>query len=91
MDMNDIYVSSCHGKNPDIDYLLSHKKVALVTDAKIGPKELAEEILKRDLRKIMVVGENLSYEDEKITVGRAEDILKVEKYDMNVVVIYDER
>lgn len=91
INMNDIYISSCHGKNPDIDYLLSHSKVALVTDNKIGPKELAEEILKRDLSKIMVVGENLSYEDEKITIGNPEDILKIEKYDMNVVVIYDER
>ena len=28
--------------------------------------------------------------DEKITIGKPEDILAVEKFDMNVVVILDE-
>ena len=45
---------------------------------------------KRNLNKTIVVGENLSYEDEKITIGKPEDILAVEKFDMNVVVILDE-
>ncbi len=90
MDMNDLYITSSHGKNPDIDYLLSHKKVAMVTDNLLGPKELAKEILKRNLKKQMVVGENLSYEKERITMGSPKDILEIEKYDMNVVVIYDE-
>ena len=91
MDMNDIYISSCHGKTPDMDYILSHDKVALVTDNIIGPKQLASEIIKRGLNKTMVVGENLSYDNELITIGTSEEILKVEKFDMNVVVIYNER
>ncbi|SHH40977.1 cobalt-precorrin-7 (C(5))-methyltransferase [Tepidibacter thalassicus] len=90
MDMNDIYISSCHGKEPDFDYILSHKKVSLVTDKKIGPKEIAKEIIKRNLKKVMVIGENLSYENERITIGTPEDILKINNFDMNVVVIYDE-
>lgn len=90
MDMNDIYISSCHGKQPDFDYILSHKKVALVTDTIIGPKEIAKEIIKRKLNKVIVVGENLSYENEKITILSCEDIINIDKFDMNVVVIYDE-
>ena len=43
-----------------------------------------------NLNKTIVVGENLYYEDEKITIGKPEDILAVEKFDMNVVVILDE-
>ena len=38
----------------------------------------------------MAVGENLSYDNEKITIGKPEDILKIEKYDMNIVVILDD-
>ncbi|WP_300277821.1 cobalt-precorrin-7 (C(5))-methyltransferase [Peptacetobacter sp.] len=91
MDMNDLYMTSSHGREPDFDYLLSHKKVCMVTDSKIGPREIAQEIIKRDLRKIIFVGENLSYESEKITIGKPKDILKVEKYDMNIVVIVDEK
>ncbi|GKZ03908.1 hypothetical protein ANS017_04450 [Paraclostridium bifermentans] len=39
----------------------------------------------------MVVGENLSYENERITTASPEEILKIEKFDMNVVVILDEK
>ena len=90
VDMNDVYITSSHGKVPDFDYILSHKKVCMVTDSKIGPHEISREIQKRNLNKTIVVGENLSYEDEKITIGKPEDILAVEKFDMNVVVILDE-
>ena len=90
VDMNDVYITSSHGKVPDLDYILSHKKVCMVTDSKIGPHEISREIQKRNLNKTIVVGENLSYEDEKITIGKPEDILAVQKFDMNVVVILDE-
>ena len=90
VDMNDVYITSSHGKFPDFDYILSHKKVCMVTDSKIGPHEISREIQKRNLNKTIVVGENLSYEDEKITIGKPKDILAVEKFDMNVVVILDE-
>ena len=90
MDMNDLYITSSHGKVPDFDYILSHKKVCMVTDNKIGPHEISNEIIKRGLKKTVVVGENLSYDNEQITIGSPEEILKIEKFDMNVVVILDE-
>ena len=49
------------------------------------------EIQKSNLEKTVVVGENLSYENERITIGKAKDILSVDKFDMNVVVILDEK
>ena len=88
--MNDLYITSSHGKVPDFDYILSHKKVCMVTDSKIGPHEISNEIIKRGVKKIVVVGENLSYDNEQITIGSPEEILKIEKFDMNVVVILDE-
>lgn len=91
VDMNDVYITSSHGKIPDFDYILSHKKVCMVTDSKIGPHEICREIQKRNLDKTIVVGENLSYANERITMGKAEDILSVDKFDMNVVVILDEK
>lgn len=91
VDMNDVYITSSHGKIPDFDYILSHKKVCMVTDNKIGPREICKEIQKRNLNKVIVVGENLSYDNERITIGKAEDILAVEKFEMNVVVILDEK
>ena len=63
----------------------------MVTDSKIGPHEISKEIINRGLKKTIVVGENLSYDSEKITIGSPEEILKIEKFDMNVVVILDEK
>lgn len=91
VDMNDLYITSSHGKVPDFDYILSHKKVCMVTDDKIGPKEISREIIKRNLERTVVVGENLSYDNEKITIGTPEDILNIDKFDMSVVVILDEK
>ena len=65
VDMNDVYITSSHGKVPDFDYILSHKKVCMVTDSKIGPHEISREIQKRNLNKTIVAGENLSYKDER--------------------------
>ena len=89
IDMNDLYITSSHGKTPDFDYVLSHKKVCMVTDKIIGPKEICKQILDRNLEKTIAVGENLSYDNERITIGSPEDILKLEDFDMCVVVILD--
>ena len=89
IDMNDLYITSSHGKTPDFDYVLSHKKVCMVTDKIIGPKEICKQILDRNLEKTIVVGENLSYDNERITIGSPEDILSLEDFDMCVVVILD--
>ena len=89
IDMNDLYITSSHGKTPDFDYVLSHKKVCMVTDKIIGPKEICKQILDRNLEKTIVVGENLSYDNERITIGSPEDILKLEDFDMCVVVLLD--
>ena len=90
-DMNDLYITSSHGKTPDFDKILSHSKVAMVTDTLLGPQAIAEEILKRGLSKVMFVGENLSYPDERITIWKPEQLRNEEKFDMNVVVILDEK
>ncbi len=90
IDMNDLYITSSHGKVPDFDYVLSHKKVCMVTDSIIGPKEICKEILNRNLDRTVIVGENLTYDNEKITIGMPKDLLEVDKFDMSVVVILDE-
>ncbi len=89
IDMNDLYLTSSHGKTPDFDYILSHKKVCMVTDTIIGPKQISEEIINRKLDKLIVVGENLSYPNEKITVGTPEEILNIDNFDMCVVIMLE--
>lgn len=90
LDMNDVYLTSSHGKLPDFDFMLQHKKVALVTDNNIGPYQIAQQILQRNLERTLIIGENLSYPNEQITQLVASDVVD-RPYQMNVVVIVDER
>ncbi|TKI08345.1 cobalt-precorrin-7 (C(5))-methyltransferase [Martelella alba] len=87
--MNEVYLASSHGREPDFDFLLRHAKVAMVTDRRIGPYEIARQILARALRRTLVVGENLSYPNERIHILLPEQVARA--YDMNVVVILDEQ
>lgn len=90
LDMNDVYLTSSHGKTPDFDFMLQHPKVALVTDEKLGPYQIAQEIIKRGFKRKLVIGENLSYPNECITQSQANEVVD-KTYQMNVVVIIDER
>lgn len=89
LSMNDVFLTSSHGRTPDFDFLLLHTKVAMVTDQLIGPYEIAQHILARGLRRLMIIGENLSYPDERILHLAPEQVAR--HYAMNVVVILDER
>ncbi|MBF0698471.1 cobalt-precorrin-7 (C(5))-methyltransferase [Streptococcus danieliae] len=88
--LNDSYITSSHAKNPDYDRIFALEKVFMVTDQKIGPYQLAQESLMRGCQKYFIIGENLSYPEERIEIYSAEEV-EDRTYDMNVVVIINER
>lgn len=85
--MNDLYITSSHGRQPDYDFIFMHDKLALVTDSKIGPRQIAQEVKDRGLDYSFYVGENLSYHNQRLTVGSAEDILARDSYGMCLVIL----
>lgn len=87
--MNDAYLTSSHAKIPDFDFIMSLSKVFIVTDSKIGPYELAQEAIKRGLKKVFIIGEDLSYPEERIEILSENQVIDRD-YNMNVVVILDE-
>ncbi|WP_416775763.1 cobalt-precorrin-7 (C(5))-methyltransferase [Xenorhabdus budapestensis] len=89
LDMNDIYLTSSHGRKPDFDWLLQHEKIAMVTDDIIGPYQIAQEILARGQQRRMVIGKNLSHEHEQIICLAAKEVVQRGdiNYGLNVVVI----
>lgn len=89
LDMNDIYLTSSHGRTPDFDWLLQHDKVAMVTDDITGPWAIAQAIMQRGLRRNLIIGENLSLPTERIHRLQPEAV--AQRYDINVVVILNER
>ncbi len=86
IDMNDLYITSSHGRLPDFDFVFKHPKVAMVTDQTMGPYEIAKEIMQRGLKRTLIIGENLSYPDETITVVDAEAVVN-RSYHLNIVII----
>lgn len=89
LDMNDLYITSAHGKRPDFDLLFKMPKVALVTDSFIGPYEIGQEAIIRGFNPRMIIGENLSYENESIQETEAKTITR-KKYEMNVVILIND-
>ncbi|MCC8374916.1 MULTISPECIES: cobalt-precorrin-7 (C(5))-methyltransferase [Photorhabdus] len=89
LDMNDIYLTSSHGRTPDFGWLLQHDKVGMVTDGRVGPRAIAQAIIERGLNRTLIIGENLSLPNERIHRLRPEAVAT--DYDMNVVVILNER
>jgi len=90
VDMNDMWLTSSHGREVNFDALASHHKVAMVTDKRCGPKAIAAELVARGKgHRWMIVGENLAQDDERIHWLRVSAV--VDDYEMNTVVILDER
>lgn len=90
---NDMRITSLHGKDNKEELLVLLKKEAKVgffTDNKFPPAKIAEYLLKNKIKdKTICVFENLSYADENITVGSAEEIKKLSFSKLTVMIILD--
>ena len=90
IDMNEMWLTSSHGRRVNVDELARHNKVAMVTDNQCGPKDIAAQLVARGKgHRWMVIGENLAMENERIHWLPVSEV-KVD-YEMNAVVILDER
>ena len=88
---NDAFISSVHGREVEyVQKLREFGKIGLLTDKKNTPQKIAEILIENVMEEaIIFVGENLSYENERILELSAKEMVKVEaKFEMNVVVIY---
>lgn len=71
------YLSSVHGRNEDfISKVREYKKSIWLTDKERNPKELSRLLIESKIECQIVVGENLSYEDEKITQGSPNEVFQ---------------
>ena len=67
-----------------------YSSVILLTDNKNSPLRIAEILVKEGIEnKRIIVGENLSYKNERIVIDSPENILKMSDFSMSVVVIED--
>ena len=90
IDMNDIWLTSSHGREVCFDELARQRKVAMVTDGRCGPREIAAQLAARGKGyRWMVIGENLAMDNERIHWLPVSEVDA--EYEMNAVVILDER
>lgn len=85
--MNDVYITSCHGKELDIAKVQVMNKIAFLTDKDKGPAYLADLFLLIGEDPTIIVGENLSYENERITICKSSELDKSREYELCVVIV----
>ena len=91
MNWNDLQITSLHGKDNKaqlLKLLQENNKVGFFTDNKFPPNKIAEYLLENGIKdQEIFVFENLSYQSEKITAGRAEKIAKNKFSKLTVMII----
>ncbi|WP_010238446.1 precorrin-6y C5,15-methyltransferase (decarboxylating) subunit CbiE [Clostridium arbusti] len=85
------YLGSLHGREENlIDIVKQNKNSIWLTDKVNSPKEICKTLFKENLLVKVYIGENLSYDDERILIGKPEEFINREFYDLSVVVIENE-
>lgn len=86
IDMNDIYMTSGHGRPLNMEKVMLMEKTAILTDGKLGPFQIAEKVLSYGEDPLMIIGESLGSEEEQITMAKASEV-KDRAYELNVVIV----
>lgn len=73
---NNAYLGSLHGRSDDFISKVREYDIAIwLTDKENNPSYLCEVLCKEKIDVDVIVGENLSYEDEAITFGKPEEFI----------------
>jgi len=91
---NDAEIVSLHGREQEdlISIIRNNKKVILFTGGISSPQGIAKEFIKNDLSEVKItVGENLSYQKERIISGKPEDIIKLEFENLSIMLVQNEK
>lgn len=82
------HVGSLHGREEEfLEKVKEFTTSFWLTDKINNPAELSKKLYEEGLNVRVYVGENLSYEDEKIWMGKPEEIMDKEFSSLNVMVV----
>ncbi|MDW8801840.1 precorrin-6y C5,15-methyltransferase (decarboxylating) subunit CbiE [Clostridium sp. A1-XYC3] len=85
------FLGSLHGREDNFHKVVRENRISIwLTDNKHSPSYLCKVLEEKNINVKVYVGENLSYEDEKITKGTAEEIKNMEFSNLCVVTIENE-
>jgi cobalt-precorrin-7 (C5)-methyltransferase len=82
------YLSSLHGREEDFIKRVKENSTSIwLTDKNNTPGFICNKLMGCNLKTVVYVGENLSYPDEKITIGAPEEFIDTSFSDLCVVII----
>ena len=85
---NDAFVGSMHGREENFIEVVKENKLSIwLTDKKNTPSQLSKRLIENSIECTIYVGENLSYEDENITIGNPKEICEKDYGDLSVIII----
>lgn len=88
MPWQEAYVGSMHGREEDFINIVKEYKLSYwLVDNKYTPEVLCSRLVEEQIEGIAYVGENLSYEDEKIFKGSIKDVALEKFSPLSVLVI----
>ncbi len=88
----DACLMSMHGREENlIKNIKTNKNVGILTDKIWNPKKIAEKIIEKEiLNRKIYIGENLSYDNERIIKLNLDEVNKHKFENLNVMVVSDE-
>jgi len=87
MSYQEAFIGSVHGRKADLEQVFNKKVCGLLTDKVMTPSALVTEAIKLNKSGWIHIGENLSYEDEKIESYRLKDYVERTHSSLCVVVM----
>lgn len=88
MSWNNAFVGSLHGREEDFIKNIRNNEISIwLTDKKNNPSKLCTDIINKSIKCNVIVGENLSYEDEVITQGEPSKFIGNEYSDLSILII----
>ncbi|ACA55523.1 precorrin-6y C5,15-methyltransferase (decarboxylating) subunit CbiE [Clostridium botulinum] len=82
------FLGSLHGREEEfIEKVKGYEKSIWLTDKKNSPDKLCKRLIENNIEAEIVVGENLSYEDERIIKGKPEQLENMNFGNLTVVYI----
>ena len=86
------YLGSLHGREEDFVSKVKENNLTIwLTDKIHTPQNISKLLKEEGIEAIVYVGENLSYEDEKVTIGAPKEIMNKRFGDLCVVIVQWQR
>jgi precorrin-6y C5,15-methyltransferase (decarboxylating), CbiE subunit len=88
MNWQNSHLGSVHGRNAEIVDIVQHNEISIwLTDNCNSPDAIGKKLYENHIDALIYVGEDLSYDSEKITAATPDKIMNMEFNKLSVVVI----